>query len=312
MNPGHRLLGVLDALIAQRPDSSSIKVSKIWARAFGVNPAAPDHADAISSVTQAVRSELAFARRKLHAAGRTDELLEPAFQRLNDVALPDRYNSEWRGEVGNLTPPEVRKIFLWVAATMERDEDDVDETFVAALLAQTEKLEASASEPHISILARDLAAGQARTIRSALRLRTVNGHKAVGKAVTDLAGTVISTRGDYERDLAQASRATLQVYADLQSTWRATVEVARQTDRTRDTAHGCRAYAAFRVAWDPPGMSRLPPPSAGFLEVVEVPAEDVPTASNDPAVDGTDPDPRTPSAPGQTAEPARRRHQGGS
>jgi hypothetical protein len=304
MNPGQRLLAVLDALITQKPDSSSIKVSKIWARAFGIDPSAPDHADDISSLTQGVRSELASARRKLHAAGRTDELLDPAFQRLNDVALPDRYNNEWRGEVGNLTPPEVRKILLWVAATMERDEDDVDDAFVAELLAQTQKLEASAVEPNISVLARDLAVGQARTIRSALRLRTVNGHKAVKKAVTDLAGTVISTRGDYEQDLALASRATLQVYADLQNTWRAAVEVARKTDLTRDTPHGCRAYAALRVAWDPPGMSLLPPPSSGFLEVVDATVEDVPTADNDPAVDGEEPRANTPSASGHTDEPA--------
>jgi hypothetical protein len=201
MNTGARLHRIYNRLAAQATDQPMVQT---WAEVFDLDKSLPHLEDEVANLVMALRSEIKFARERLDAYGVPANLTSPGFERLTNVASPGQLHSGWNGHRGNIQPSECRKVFEWVEwALREEDEGDMSAEELQDLQSELDSLEASLREADMAPYLREFIQRQVNTIRTALRMYSVQGVKPVEDALQKVAGAYKTQ----ERPLAQAYEA---------------------------------------------------------------------------------------------------------
>lgn len=259
MNPARRLLAIYDSVMRQGADPG-MSASQMWAGVFGL-PTTRSHEndDLVVECLQALRGEIAATLAELRSRGCTDEMLQPAFARLAEVASPVGMHSEWRGMRSPITAAEVRITLAWAAWALPDQEAELEVQALKALSEDIDELERSANAEGVSQFMRALALRNVALMRSALRVYSIRGVAAVNDALQTAAGTAVIQRPIIEAEVANGSPQTKTVASRLRSVMNGAVKAAEGIDKLHKGIEAAKSvYNTLSAVWD--ALPKLPPP----------------------------------------------------
>ena len=205
MNPAQHVLDVYDCVIGHSQDANK-GWAAVWGDVFEIAGSTPDFEDEITRCLQALHSEIDLARAGLRALGVPDELTEPGFRRLRDVASPALLRSQCGGHRGNIVTPENRVALQWAAWAL-RDENnmELDASAAAELEGELLALESAVDVSDLSQPIKAFIRQQTSTIRRALRLRLVTGGRGLREALQQASSDLAFDGAELREDIATAS-----------------------------------------------------------------------------------------------------------
>jgi hypothetical protein len=206
MNPGQRLLKAYDALVEQSKDRP---MTVTWAPAFRLDPGSPTLEDEVTSCLLALRDEMDFAKELLVSKYQVPaELLEPGFSAFRDASSLGRIHQTWHSLRGNVTPPQNRHAFTWMAWVLrDETEEDMTEESMQGLRAEVESLEAALRDTAMSDYLRAFTQRQVTAIRTALKLYEVQGVRPVNDAIEKVAGAFTLAKGQLQAEVDKSEPA---------------------------------------------------------------------------------------------------------
>jgi hypothetical protein len=213
MNPASRLLAIYDRLVQQNHPNGTQWLA-VWANVFEFKLDTQTAEDDAIVCLQALRAEIDFVRMRLNTYGVPDDLTNPGFFRLREVASPAFLLSAWEGSRGNITPPENRLSFQW-ASWVLRDEDEADMSIedMIELDAELSSLEAALRDTDMSPYMRDFVQRQVDAIRAALRVCRVQGARPLREALKKAAGDLTVDGKRIEAEWKEATPEAKSVFA---------------------------------------------------------------------------------------------------
>lgn len=242
MNPSQRLLTIYEILIAQQHDQ---QMAHTWAEVFGLDKNNPNLEDDVTACVIALRQQIDFVRMRLSEHDVPLELTSPGFDRFKNVASPGQLHSSWNSHRGNLLPPENRLAFMWASYVLrDDDEADIPAEEAIALRAEIESLEKSLQETEMSPYLRGFIRQQVNTIRSALRLYSVQGVRPLQDALHKVAGAYTVERSRIETEHATAPEAAKGVFAKTSGVIKKAAEICDNLDKIKKFGEGAWSLGA--------------------------------------------------------------------
>lgn len=215
-----------------------------WARVFNLDTNTSELEDEVAACVIALRQEVDFARVRLRGREVPDELMSPGFDRLKSVASPGQLHSSWNGHRANISSPECRHAFSWSAWVL-RDEEEIDmpEEEMSDLCANIESLEQNLGSTEMSPYLRDFIQRQIDSIKSALRVYSIQGSRPLKEALHKVAGSLTLEREVVEAKHAESTDATKTVFAQTTAVIKKTAEICDSLDKIKKFGVGVVSLA---------------------------------------------------------------------
>lgn len=232
-----------DSLVSQRADGPMVKT---WAPVFGLDAAGPTLEDEVVDCLTALRNQMDFTKRLLTERYKVPgELLEPGFSRFRSVASPAVLQHPWSGVRGNIQPPENRQTFLWGAWVLKQElEEELPLETMRELLDELESLREALRNVELSDYLREFIQRQVDAISSALRLYKVQGARPMAEAMRKVAGDMVTSRDQLQREAASAPEEAKGVLSRAADLIHRTATVCDDFDKIKKAGEGAVSIAA--------------------------------------------------------------------
>lgn len=243
MNPAERLLHLYDSLVSYQPDTAMVKA---WAAVFGLDAESPALEDEVIDCLTALRNQMDFTKRLLTERYMVPlQLLEPGFQRFRNVASPAVMHQPWSSVRGNIQPPEHRQAFRWGAWVLKLEaEEEMPSETMRALSDELEALRATLVKVELSDYLREFIQRQVDAISSALRLYKVQGVRPVADAMRKVAGDMVTTKEQLQKETEAAPEEAKGVLAKVAAFITRTATVCDDLDKIKTAGESAVSIAA--------------------------------------------------------------------